>query len=108
MLQDSQISRRNQYSETREQGIGGRHDVCMYDRGRASVTGVKEVVSFDSNEIVLETTRGALIFRGEQLHVKRLTLEKGEIDLDGDICELKYTDTHTVKEVGSFFGKLFK
>lgn len=106
-MQDSQISRRNQYSETREQG-GGRHDVCMYDRGRASVTGVKEVVSFDSNEIVLETTRGALIFRGEQLHVKRLTLEKGEVDLDGNICELKYTDSHTVKEVGSFFGKLFK
>lgn len=108
MLQDSQISRRNQYSETRGHSIDGRHDVCMYDRGRASVTGVKEVVSFDSNEIVLETTRGALIFRGEQLHVKRLTLEKGEVDLDGEICELKYTDTHTAKDVGSFFGKLFK
>lgn len=107
-MQDSQIIRRNQYSETREQGIGGRHDVSMYDRGRASVTGVKEVVSFDSNEIVLETTRGALIFRGEQLHVKRLTLEKGEVDLDGEICELKYMNSHTAKDAGSFFGKLFK
>ncbi len=65
----------------RDQGINGRHDVTMYDRGRASVTGVKEVVSFDSNEILLETTRGALAFCGEGLHVKRLTVEKGEVDL---------------------------
>lgn len=107
-MQDSQRSRSNYYSETRDQGINGRHDVSMYDRGRASVTGVKEVVSFDSNEILLETTRGALAFRGEGLHVKRLTVEKGEVDLEGQISELKYSDSHSVKDAGSFFGKLFK
>lgn len=107
-MQESQRSRLNHYPDTREQGAGSRHDVSMYDRGRASVTGVKEVVSFDSNEILLETTRGALIFRGEELHVKRLTLEKGEVDLEGKICELKYTDSHSAGNTGSFFGKLFK
>lgn len=80
----------------------------MLDRKRAAVSGVKEVISFDSNEILLETTRGVLGFRGENLHVKRLTLEKGEVDLEGDINELKYTDTHSVKDAGSFLGKLFK
>lgn len=107
-MQEFQRSRLNQYPDAREQGAGGRHDVSMYDRGRACVTGVKEVISFDSKEILLETTRGALVFRGEELHVKRLTLEKGEVDLEGKICELKYTDSHSVGNSGSFFGKLFK
>lgn len=107
-MQDSQKSRFNHYSETREENINSRHDVNMLDRKRAAVSGVKEVISFDSNEILLETTRGVLGFRGENLHVKRLTLEKGEVDLEGDINELKYTDTHSVKDAGSFLGKLFK
>lgn len=107
-LQDSQKSRYNQYAETRNEGLTGRQDVNMIDRRKAAVSGVKEVISFDSNEILLETTRGMLSFRGEDLHVKRLTLEKGEVDLEGNICELKYSDTHSVKDAGSFFGKLFK
>ncbi len=107
-MQDSQKSRYNHYSETRDEGIHGRHDVSMADRGRAAVSGVKEVISFDSNEILLETTRGMLAFRGENLHVKRLTLEKGEVDLEGNIDELKYSDSHSVKDAGSFLGKLFK
>ena len=98
----------NYYSETRDQGINGRHDVSMYDRGRASITGVREVISFDSKAILLETTKGSLAFYGEGLHVKRLTLEKGEVDLEGQICELKYSDSHFSKDGGSFFGKLFK
>lgn len=91
-----------------QEDMNVRHDVAMYDRKKASVSGVKEVISFDSNEILLETTRGILGFCGENLHVKRLTLEKGEVDLEGDINELKYTDTHSVKDAGSFFGKLFR
>lgn len=108
ILQDSQRSRFEHYSETREQGINSRNDVSMYDRRRASVSGVKEVISFDCNEILLETTRGTLAFKGKDLHVKRLTLEKGEVDLEGEIDELKYSDSHSVKDAGSFLGKLFK
>ena len=85
-----------------------KQDVKMYDRQRATVTGVKEVISFDCNEILLETIRGSLCFRGENLHVKRLTLEKGEVDLEGDIAELKYSESHSMKEAGTFFGKLFR
>lgn len=107
-MQDSQRGSFNRYSETRDQSIGNMHNVSMYDRGKASLTGVKEVISFDSKEIILETTRGTLTFCGEGLHVKRLTLEKGEVDLEGKICELKYSDSHSVKDAGSFFGKLFK
>lgn len=107
-MQDSQKNRFSQYSDTRDGSINNRHNVNMSDRSRACVTGVKEVISFDSNEILLETTKGILGFRGNNLHVKRLTLEKGEVDLEGDIDELKYSDNHSVKDAGSFLGKLFK
>lgn len=107
-MQDSQKNRMSYYPETREQGAGGRHDVTMHDRSRATVTGVREVISFDCDEILLETTRGMLAFCGNDLHVKRLTLEKGEVDLEGEICDLKYSDSHSVKDAGSFFGKLFR
>lgn len=107
-MQDSQKGRYSQYSDTREEHLNSRHDVSIADRKKATVTGVREVISFDSNEILLETTRGTLGFYGENLHVKRLTLERGEVDLDGDINELKYTDSHSVKDAGSFFGKLFR
>lgn len=107
-LQDSQKNRLNYYSEARDEGAYRRHDVNMANREKATITGVREVISFDSNEILLETAQGTLAFRGENLHVRRLTLEKGEVDIDGTIDELKYSDSHSVKDAGSFLGKLFK
>ncbi len=107
-MQDSQKSAFGHYSDTRDMLDSKKQDVKMFDRQRATVTGVKEVVSFDTNKILLETIRGSLSFCGENLHVKRLTLEKGEVDLEGRIDELKYSESHSVKEAGSFLGKLFR
>ena len=110
-MQDSQRSRLSPYSDTRTEynaSHSASHDIKIYGRKRATVTGVKEVISFDCDEILLETTGGMLTFQGDNLHVKRLTLEKGEVDIEGDVCELKYSDSHTVKDAGSFFGKLFR
>ncbi len=107
-MQESPKSVFGYHTEMKEQLENGKQDIKMFNRERASVTGVKEVISFDSNEILLETIRGTLSFRGENLHVKRLTLEKGEVDLEGQIGELKYTESHSVKDAGSFLGKLFR
>ena len=60
---------------------GGRHKLVMQDRKRVELTGVTEVISFDKKEIYLETIEGKLRFGGEDLHVKRLTLERGEVDV---------------------------
>ena len=57
---------------------GRLHRLVLSDRHSGSVTGVNDVVSFDENEIVLDTEMGLLTIRGKELHVKRLTLEKGE------------------------------
>ena len=58
----------------------------------AELTGVKEVVSFDAKEVILNTTMGALVIRGNDLFVKRLTVEKGEVDLEGQVDSFVYAD----------------
>ena len=53
------------------------HKVTMNNRRSCSLTGVNDVLSFDENEIILETEQGMLMIRGMELHVNRLTLDKG-------------------------------
>lgn len=80
----------------------------LSDRHTGSVTGVNDVVSFDENEIVLDTDMGLLTVRKE-LHVKRLTLEKGELDLEGQVDSLNYSSNAALKRSGdSFLNRLFK
>lgn len=73
------------------------------------VTGVIDVLAFDLNEILLETEQGMLMVKGKDLHVNRLSLEKGEVDLAGHIDSAAYSDVpQNHKKKDSLFNKLFK
>lgn len=89
-------------------GTAGRHKLVMQDRKRVELTGVTEVISFDKKEIYLETIEGKMRFAGEDLHVKRLTLERGEVDLEGHIQEISYHESDKNKTAGSIIGRLFR
>ena len=85
------------------------HKVNLWNRNKGTITGVKDVVSFDVAEIILETELGMLSIKGNDLHVNRLTLEKGEIDVEGQIDSLAYSDVNTYNNKNeSFFGRIFK
>lgn len=85
------------------------HKVNLNARSSATITGVKDVLSFDAGEVLLETEMGILMLRGNELHVNRLTLEKGEVDIDGRIDSLAYSDNNNYGRSGeSFISKLFK
>lgn len=87
----------------------GIHKIQVISRNHANITGVSDVLSFDAGEILLETEQGILMIRGGELHVNRLTLEKGEVDVDGRIDSLTYSDdTGYGKSAGTFISKLFK
>ena len=64
------------------------HRLTLDSRSRLSVTGVLEVESFDETTIVLTTTKGVLIVRGEGLHLQLLRLDGGEVLVDGTIDSL--------------------
>jgi len=59
-------------------------------RQGGTITGVRDVTSFDEKEIRLVTEEGKLSVRGEGLHVKQLDLQKGEVELQGRIDQLVY------------------
>lgn len=85
------------------------HRVLLVNRKSGSFSGVLDVLSFDVGEVLLETEQGMLTIKGEDLHVNRLTLEKGEIDLSGTIDSMVYSDTvHGGKTRESILGRLFR
>ena len=67
-----------------EQRIAKAHKLVVNNRKTSTVTGVLDVLSFDLNEILLETEQGMLMVKGTDLHVNRLTVEKGGGDLNGE------------------------
>ena len=85
------------------------HKVLLANRKSGAFSGVVDVLSFDVAEILLETELGMLLIKGHDLHVNRLTLEKGEIDIEGRIDSLTYSDIkNTGKQAESILGRLFK
>ena len=85
------------------------HKVCVTNRKNGNFTGVLDVISFDISEILLETEQGMLNVKGKDLHVNRLNLEKGEVDVEGQIDVLSYSQVpNSVKKSENLFGKWFK
>lgn len=69
------------------------HAVALEDRSHLSVTGVEDVERFDDDEIVMLTTKGALTVRGQDLHMDRMSLDVGEISVQGLVTGLDYEET---------------
>ena len=66
------------------------HAMSLRDRRLLELTGVTKVESFDEHEISLLTELGVLSVKGENLHIRRLDLERGDLQLDGTIVLLGY------------------
>lgn len=86
----------------------GVHKMALIGRKSMSLTGIREVISFDAKEVVLDTTQGVLMLRGDEMNVTRLLVEKGEMDLDGRIDSMTYTEHRNGKKRSeSFAQRLF-
>ena len=80
------------------------HALSMENRETLSLTGVDDVSGFDESAVVLSTALGALTVRGEDLHIDRIDLELGELELRGRIRELSYEEP---SPTGSLWSRLF-
>lgn len=85
-----------------------KHSVTIQERNRVLVTGVVDVYSFDETQVDLETVQGMLLIQGEDLHITRLSLDKGNLDLEGLVHNIVYHEEHMGKQASSLFSKLFK
>lgn len=96
--------------EEKQVNIQGAHKVTIAGRRNGTISGVSDVLSFDVREIVLQTVEGLMMIKGEELHVSRLTLEKGEVDIDGKIDSLTYSSSQGAKngKSDSLLGRMFR
>jgi sporulation protein YabP len=84
------------------------HNLVIEGRERLNITGVRDVVSFDENTIVLNTEMGGLILKGTGLHINRLSVEDGNLNIEGYITACNYTDKTDSKKTGGLFSNIFK
>ena len=68
------------------------HKLQMSERKNLTMTGVTEVVSFDEGCVVLQTSLGLLVGQGQQLQLKNLSLEGGQVAVEGSISALSYEE----------------
>ena len=83
-----------------EQGLP--HKLSLDQRKSLTMTGVTEVVSFDENTVVLKTGLGMLVVQGAQLQLKTLTLDGGNVAVEGQINSLTYEQIRQ----GGWLGRL--
>ena len=79
------------------------HKLILESRDRLTVNGVTEVESFDEAMVVLHTTKGVLVVRGEGLHLQMLSLDGGQVHVDGNVNSMTYEEL----QQGSFLSRLF-
>ena len=79
------------------------HKLTLNERKNLTPTGVSEVVSFDDSTAVLRTGLGTLVVQGTDLQLKTLSLDGGQVAVDGNISSLVYEET---KADRSFWRRL--
>lgn len=84
------------------------HNLVLEDRCRLTVSGVSDVDSFDEQTVIVFTQMGELTVKGTDLHINRLSLEMGELAVEGEITALTYTDRAQKPQQGSFWNKVFR
>lgn len=84
------------------------HRLNMEDRKRIDFTGITDVISFDTAKAVLMSDYGNITIKGEGLHVNRLSVEKGELDLDGRVDSICYSDAGVRNKQDSLMSRLLR
>ena len=82
------------------------HIVNMDNRKNLIISGVKEVEHFDDGTIESVTCMGKLIITGDNLNIKKLNLDQGDLEVTGKIKSLNYVEDK-IKLGSKFLHKLF-
>lgn len=83
-------------------------NIIIENREKLNVSGVLDVESFDDENVILHTDLGVLVVKGTELHINKLSIESGELVIEGDISSCTYTDDDISSKKLGFLGKLFR
>ena len=79
------------FVEAPSPGGGRKHTLHLDGREKIKITGVENVDSFEESCVVLQTADGILTVDGEDLHITRLEVEQGELEMEGLVYGFYYT-----------------
>lgn len=89
--------------------ISKSHKLEIDNRKRTTLTGIKDVVAFDIHQVLLESVMGMVLIKGTDLKVTRLSLEKGEVDVEGHVDSVTYSEVKAYGEKGkSLIKRMFQ
>lgn len=84
-------------------------NIILESRQKMTVSGVLDVENFNDECITMDTELGILIIKGYDLHINKLSLDNGELVIEGDIYSCEYDDREGAKSKGfGFFARMFK
>ena len=84
-------------------------NLILENRGKLSISGVLDVLSFDDQIVIIETELGLLTIKGNNLRINKLSIDTSEVIVEGDIASLVYSESKgTDKTKGSLIRKIFK
>ena len=85
-------------------------NIFMENREKLNVSGVKDVLSFDDQMVIVETELGLLTIKGENIRINKLSIDSSEISIDGHINTLNYSNAENggMKKSNNILGKIFK
>lgn len=87
--------------------IQGSHNLILENRSRLVLSGITDVDCFNEEEIKLFTQLGELTIRGKNLHINEMSVDSGDVSVEGDVWSLCYGEKDRKKKL-SAIGRLFK
>lgn len=94
--------------ERKNLSTGVIQNLILENRGKLSISGVNDVLSFDDQVVMVETELGLLTVKGEGLRINKLSIDTSEVIVEGDISYLAYSDKEMEKNKTSIISKIFK
>ena len=88
-----------------EEVIRSNHNIIIEDRKKLTLSGVKDVISFDDETLLLETALGRLTVKGAGLHIVNFDTASGDLFAEGKIYAAVYTSE---EQSGGFFSRVFR
>ena len=85
--------------------IRSNHNIIIEDRKKLTLSGVKDVISFDDETLLLETALGRLTVKGAGLHIVNFDTASGDLFAEGKIYAAVYTSE---ERNGGFFSRVFR
>ena len=85
-------------------------NLILENRGKLSISGVTDVLSFDDEIVILDTELGMLTVKGENIRINKLSIDTSEVIIEGEISAFSYSDKDksSKDKNSSFISKIFK